>query len=375
MSEIHIVSAIDKEYLQHFCVMVTSLAENHDKKSSQLCLHLLHNNLNAKDLQYIEDLTNKNSILLSVYFINNVILKGFRVNQHLTLATYYRVLISELLDNKIDKVIYLDSDIILKQDILDLWMFNIENFAIGAVIDIYGEDRMLDLNISNSNGYFNAGILVMNLKKWRNERLGEKVIQYINENMDKLTYLDQDALNAVLYKDWTPIPAKWNVQSNMFNVNSVIRYLSLKELRKAINEPAIIHYTSASKPWHVTNEHYYKNEYYEYLKKTVFSNFMALKKQTSQLVNNKSLLFIFGAGELGVKLKQSINCEIEGFIDNNSSKWNTKIEGIQVFSPDVIKNFHVHQIGVIVASVHYKEISKQLSTYGLREERDFIHQL
>ena len=149
---------------------------------------------------------------------------------------------SEIL-TQYDKVLYLDVDIIVDGNISELWNTNIEEYVVAAVREESVEANEERLGIPKNQKYFNAGVLLMNLKKIREEKFFEKIMNYLKKNYETILYSDQDVLNAVFYNTWLELDEKWNYH-NYF----VIRRNSKIELIN-LDTPRIIHYTGPIKPW------------------------------------------------------------------------------------------------------------------------------
>ncbi len=111
--------------------------------------------------------------------------------------------------------------------------------------------------------------MLINLSWWRSNDVYSKSIDYLKSHLERITFWDQDVLNAILYNDWFEFPLSYNAQSFLFSENT--KFYSNKE-KEAINLPKIIHFTGGgdSKPWYYSNKHPYKKEYQYYLSKTVF---------------------------------------------------------------------------------------------------------
>lgn len=369
---IHLVSAIDQGFLQHFYVMFKSLLENTNLECTYIHFHFIYHSIAENELRKIQDFFSSDHVQIDYYEINHYDMVNFYTSEHISLATYYRILIPQLLDKNIGKVIYLDSDMIICKDIWQLWLQDIHSHAIGAVVDLQGEDRMDELKIPNTFSYFNAGLLIINLHYWRENNISDKVIAFIEENPDKLKYWDQDALNAVLYDKCFYLPYQWNVQTNAYQVSGLE-----DSIKVAVKEPFIVHYTTASKPWHISNKHPLKEKYHFFLEKTPYKNYSMLDSDTINILNKKKKVFIFGAGETGQKVMEFlVNYKnIEGFLDNDSNKNGITLCGKKIYSLNIIKKYNLQDIGVIVSSGHYKSIANQLKEIGLTEKIDFVHQM
>jgi lipopolysaccharide biosynthesis glycosyltransferase len=176
----------------------------------------------------------------------------------------------------LDKVIYIDCDLIIKEDISLLWDIPLNNFMIAAIGDIGGVFRLEELGMPSSSQYFNSGVMVINLTKWRKQGVTSTILDFLLRNPHKIHFHDQDGLNAILYNDWLALPPNWNMQNNMLDKTTSV-YFSQKELEEAKRHPSIIHFTGTSKPWEFDNTHPYKKEYYKYLKMTVWFNYKPKK--------------------------------------------------------------------------------------------------
>ncbi len=85
----------------------------------------------------------------------------------------------------------------------ELWQTNLEGNVIAAVEDAGFHDRLEKMGITKENEkYFNSGMMLIDLVRWRAKSITQKVLDYINQNPEKLRFHDQDALNAILYNDW-----------------------------------------------------------------------------------------------------------------------------------------------------------------------------
>ena len=129
-----------------------------------------------------------------------------------TYHTYFRFDIPNLLTD-IDKVLYLDPDIVVNWDISDLFDLDLSNYAIAAPtsINIYYY-YYYTLKIPKTYWYFNGGVMLMNLEFMREKDLVNSLFAYINNNLDKIVSFDQDAFNAVLYDKRLEIGLEYNIQ-------------------------------------------------------------------------------------------------------------------------------------------------------------------
>lgn len=365
---IHVVSSINQGFLQHFLSMAMSVVHNSKQK---IDFHIMSNDLGDNIKDKIKDLFKSyKSVLFHFYNINDNLLKKIEIQaEHLTIQTLYRLLIPKILPDTIDKVIYLDSDLVVETDITHLFDINIEEYYVGATNEIY-EPSIKILDLETPLHYFNAGVMLLNLHKWRNNSFTEKCLDFAKNNQEKLLLADQDILNGLLQGEWKKIPLEWNLVKGVWNnYEEYCNLYSKNYIDKVMESPFIIHYTSPSKPWHWLCQHHFKDRYFYYLDMT---RYPYIKFPELQFLNQKDNIFIFGSGKAGqstLKILKDKNMIVKGFYDNNKELWGETVCNIKVNSPESCK--HNSNDFIIIASMYYKEITTQLNRYGFKEFIDF----
>jgi lipopolysaccharide biosynthesis glycosyltransferase len=295
---IHIVAVADNNYIQHLGVTFTSLLI-HKSPKRMICLHVIDGGISQMNQQLLRQSLDKFGVQLRIITIDTEIYHDVIVNKHITKATYYRLSIPDLFaGTDVKKVIYLDCDLIVKDDISKMWDIDLVDHTIGAVGDFGGLFLMEGLGIPQISGYFNAGVLIIDLTKWTENQITDRVLRFIDHNRDILQYHDQDGLNAILHNQWLSLPPKWNMQRNMLHRNNTT-FFSTELLNEAILHPSIIHFTGSSKPWQFDNTHAYKREYYEYLQMTAWSSYIPkknikiiIKRVLKEILPEPFLLFL-----------------------------------------------------------------------------------
>ena len=273
MTKIKIVAACDDNYVQHLAVMLCSLLEN-TKKKNIIQINIIDGGISQENKHKINNfIQNKYNTDVKYLKIDHKIYNRFPISYHFTHTIYYRISIPLLFDSSVNKVLYLDSDIIVKDDVSKLWDIDLSNYFLAAVESPNVKRNYCDLNMSKNSKYFNSGVLLINLQKWRQHNITEKTIEFIAKNQDKITWWDQDSLNSVLCNKWLPLPLRWNQQSSFFEQQSYLQNKNNSDFIDAINNPAIIHFSSLRKPWEYISRHPHKKEYFYYLSLTPWQNF------------------------------------------------------------------------------------------------------
>lgn len=188
----------------------------------------------------------------------------FRVDRHITVASYLRLFMTQFLDPDMGKVLYLDSDLIIRDDIGDLWNTDVSRYFLAAVPDPYS-DNHVNLGFREDERCFNAGVLLVNLTKWREADVVPTFVRYVEENSSILRYHDQCTLNAVLRGQVLSLPYRWNFAARNADLPASALGMTKDEFLALRAQPSIVHYTTNVKPWLYLLEPHYKRLYYEYL--------------------------------------------------------------------------------------------------------------
>lgn len=266
---IDIVAAADDGYIQNTAAMMASALLNCDS-TSQFRFHILDGGISQEKKDRLAKLKELRPFDLFFYDMTKFDWSIFPNNRdYITLATFYRLAIVEVLPSCLDKALYLDGDIIVEQDLKELWDVDIQNNVVAAVEDeeSYTNSKRLGL----SGNYFNAGVLLLDLGKLRKENLFKASVAYLKENYRKVIYQDQDILNGLFDGKCKFLPLKWNVNTCMFCKRQVKHYYTDAEVEIYRRKPGIIHFTGKNgKPWCLFNSHPFAYEYWNYLKYTDF---------------------------------------------------------------------------------------------------------
>lgn len=291
-----IICSTDDNFVQHCSIMLASVLINNENIS----VWALSEGLTEANQSILKKEVESKGGVYNYVEVDSEIISRLPMPQndllsHISSATYYRLLVSEILPINVEKAIYLDCDIVVSGSLEGLWCASIDDYAVGAVHQMWNEIEDAErLNYPVKYGYFNAGVLLINLKYWRNNAISSKLVSYLTTNYDTILMHDQDALNAVLYDKSFTLPCKWNMLhyffypdsktiKGVFNGKLINDYSEYKkQLIKDRKKPTVIHYVSKPKPWQDRCMHPFIKEYFKYAKKTVFFN--ALKEPQWSLI-------------------------------------------------------------------------------------------
>lgn len=273
MDIFHVVFATDENYVQHAGVTMLSLLEN-KKSANPITINIIDDGLTEDSRNKLRKIAIDYRAALSFLYIKTDNLLNILAGRKRTM--FYRLAIPDLLPD-IDKALYLDVDLIVRHDISELWATDISNYYLAAVNDIADKEDLerlkRDLGIPDSQPYLNSGVLLINNRKWREEQIGEKIVKYVFEH--KPLQEDQDGLNAILWGKWLPLNPKWNIDRQAFRhyCHFSTRAKLPEEVKKAVKDPAIVHFTGPVKPWYYACAVPFAEEYYSYLSLTPWRDY------------------------------------------------------------------------------------------------------
>lgn len=221
----------------------------------------------------------------------------------------------------LDRAIYLDCDTIICGDILPLYSLNLHDNYVGGVIDTASNEIKRRTGMNLENPYFNSGVLVMNLSKWRNDRVLDKFLEYIDECNGAVFHHDQGVINPVfqgkitvadpIYNSMTPYHTmKYETMIKLYDVSSL--YYTKKEIIRAKENPVILHYTEAlsTRPWYKKSTHPRRDKFEYYMKISNWSDLVYLDDTRSLKMKFVSALYRnlpFGIASNLMKVLHNVN--------------------------------------------------------------------
>ena len=293
-----IAMATDDNYVLPTIVSMTSMLENANKNSFYNCYLLISKNFTDENKNKFLNLQEKYKNKCEIKFINmDDAYKHDKICKWITTPMYYRLSLPSLLKDE-NKCIYMDGDTIVNKDLSELYDLNIDEYYLAGVKAASLQSdikRAQFLGISNMKKYINSGVLLMNLKKMRDEKLEDKFSKFIKEKVNttkRLTCPDQDTINAVCYDKIKILPFKYNVIAKYLVdklgkyefIPKAIKCYSFKECNEAKDNPVIIHYADKKKPWKEITPHYSK--WWKYAEKSpVYEEIKRTYRLNSELKN------------------------------------------------------------------------------------------
>lgn len=262
----------------HYSVWVGTVMQSIlEHTDSRICFHILHDEtVSEENKRKLTQVAHQKGDSIQFHFIDTSIFDDVKERLHrFTVGTMFRLMLPEMLPN-LDKIIYLDADLLVNLDIKELWNIDISNYFVAGVRD-YGtchhtftpypvREGMVD-----RQNYINAGVLILNLNKIRSYgNIKNQSIQYLIDNPESSLF-DQDALNVVCRNSILILDDKWNVYV------CIVRFENNKEL-----DDCIYHYAGTTVILY--SGHKVDVEYFKILNKTPWAN-VESEKRLSECIN------------------------------------------------------------------------------------------
>ena len=323
MCNIRIAFATDEKYVQHMGCVIASILINATEDET-FSFYILDGGITPLSKQKIESLSQLHACNIIFIPVDLDTLEKCPVISYYSLNTYLRLLLPDLLPD-IDKILYLDCDMIVTSSLSDLWNAELGDASIGVVeeyVEIFSQEYQsetwhvkipciqqicqfayktilpsdkarLGLNALS----FNAGMLLINLKKIRRQGLFHETIKWIEKHSSELVFADQDALNILFQNDLKKLPIKWNIQYQLCwdHIYVLKDWHKKKCFNNILDNPVgIIHYVSAAKPWHSFYKSKLGDEYWKYLAYTPWKDYIAPDSKELNAVRFRNTNKIYG---------------------------------------------------------------------------------
>lgn len=204
------------------------------------------------------------------------------------LAANLRLVLPSLLP-EVGKILYIDSDVLVLDDVAELWNFPLNGATCAAVAAKADPRHQKRLGLSESAPYFNSGVMLFDLHKMAEERLEEQFVELFVRYSDVIKYPDQDLLNIVYVDTYRKLPLRWNVLTSVYRKLPDTTLYPVEEIREALRHPGIVHFTGSHKPWEFwkTVHHPYANCFLHYAKLAGLNPAFIGKLQLKKIFNSR----------------------------------------------------------------------------------------
>lgn len=270
---IRVITLANEQYAMPLAVMGRSLFENH-RPGRPLLLKIIDGGMTRSSRQRIElSWQEANAGCVSWEWVPPLFdrARNLPVWGRMPPLTYARLWLDAYFDGCGDRAVLLDSDTLVLSDFAELQDVDLEQKVIGACVDPFiptlssfdGLPHFANAGLPHEMPYFNGGMMIVDLPRWREGRVAERSVEYIKRERDHLRQYDQDALNAVLAGSWKQLDPSWNTQPRVRNALGIA----------LPDRPRIVHFSGRLKPWVYDGGTKLDRLFFEYLDHTDWKGF------------------------------------------------------------------------------------------------------
>lgn len=389
MGKYTIIMTTDDNYITPTKVAIYSMIKSGSPDNIYEIHILCSNDLSVYGRRYLQELEEMfPSVSLLFDGVNTESLKEASTHAYIPLASYYRLFISRFIDA--EKCLFIDGDVIVLDDVAKLFSYNLGENYIAAVRDCAVQNHNVDfknheerLGIPTLAEYVNAGVMLFNLRKIREDRMDTVFIDAIK---DGYRFMDQDILNKFCIGRIMHIPLRFNLFSEYYLRVSAMKNTMFEraELIEAQDNPAIIHYPGVYKPWH-TRRLKVNKLWWEYAKEILTKDdILQWEDKARRFEEESDITYVLN------KIKEKNNIVIFGytdncrwlynfllkkypekdyvFCDNDADKQGIQYQNTYVKSVEDLIDSMIQYYWIIGSQNAYFSISKQLIDNGVRAE-------
>lgn len=269
MDSISILSTLDRNYLPQLQVLLTSLRINNP--SEKIVLYLLHSGIPESALAGVELQCSAYGYSFVPIRVENTLFQDAPVTRQYPKEMYYRLLAPQLLPADVERVLYLDPDILIINPIRPLWETDLRGNLFGAAAHT-GKTELANsvnqLRLGTQRDYYNSGVLLMDLAAGRREIRPDALFTYVEKHRKELVLPDQDLLNGLYSQRILDLEdVIWNYDARNYS-NYLLRSGGVCDLRWVMEHTSILHFCGKEKPWKPKYFHRFGILYQHYVQLT-----------------------------------------------------------------------------------------------------------
>ncbi len=273
----YIVYASDDKFAEILGVSIISLFEN-SKDMKKIVIYILASGISVVNRRKIEYIFHKYKRGMPEWIKAKNISEEIAVEVSTdrgSISQYSRLFISSLLPEGIKKILYLDCDILVVKSIKELWNLDLHENTVAALMDAFSRYYRVNIGLKPDDIMFNSGVMLVDLGKWKEQKIEEKLLNFISEKNGNIQQGDQGALNAVLSDNIYCFEPCFNSVSIYFDFSydelmvyrKPLVFYKKSQIKKAITEPYIVHFTTSflsKRPWMEGCYHPYAKKWIKY---------------------------------------------------------------------------------------------------------------
>ena len=272
---LHVACASDAPYL-FYCATMLSTLFRQTAGRPVVVHHLCPRDYAPENRAVLARLAERHGQSIEFHVVDDDKVAGLPPMRNVPRLAWYRLFLPELLPH-LERVLYLDCDLIVVDRIEPVWETDLAGRPLAAVRNVTEPQtlqRLLPaLGLPADAPYFNTGVLLLDLRAIRDGRWFERVLEFARANAPRLFWGDQDAMNAVLSGAYQPLHPRWNCMNSLFYFRYARDVHGDAAVEEALRRPAILHFEGPDdvKPWNARSRHPRRAEYLRHLRAAVWS--------------------------------------------------------------------------------------------------------
>lgn len=248
--KINILVSLDENYMPQLRVMLASLMLNNP--GCEFTIYLLHSGIAAEKLASLGGALAARGHTLRPVLVDSALFERAPVNRYYSQEMYYRLLAAQLLPGELDKILYLDPDILIINPITELWQTELGTNLFAAAAHS-GKSELAEgvnnLRLGTDGKYYNSGVLLINLARCREEIKPDEIFAFVERHAPELLLPDQDVLNALYGNRILPVSdVLWNYDARNY-AEYRVRTHGEATLPWVMEHTAVLHFCGREKPW------------------------------------------------------------------------------------------------------------------------------
>lgn len=299
----NILYQFDNSYVPFAGVSMTSLFENN--REMKFDVYILGENISSENMEILNELASKyHRKLIFVdtgYVVEQLELLGIPQYRG-SHATNLKMFLPEIFKEETGRILYIDSDTAVVNSLYELEHFNLEGMPLAMAYDSLGKKHAKEIGLSACDGYYNAGVILFDLQRWKELDCTGKIIRHVKEVRAHYMAPDQDLINIVLKDQIKKLPMQYNIQPihlkyQQKQFNRTFRpgkYYNDDEISRALEKPIILHFFrfAGEFPWNKDSQHPCVEVFDLYLSKSPWKDYEKQKPVQNGVVFKMERFFL-----------------------------------------------------------------------------------
>lgn len=300
---LNLLYQFNEKYAPYAGVSITSVLMN-NREIEEICIYILGEGLAEESEKRLENLAREYRRNLIFIDTDQLVDKMKALDMPTYRGSYaanMRLFLDEVLDSSVDKVLYLDADTVVDTSLEALLRMDMHGKSIGMVLDSLGESHKEQIGLSKKDEYFNSGVILFDLKRWREKRYSEKIAGHVAEERNNYPAPDQDLLNIVCKGDILRLDIKYNFQPvhtafsdrQYYHIMKPVVYYSEEEIKRDRQQVSVFHCFRflGEFPWNRGNLHPYNEVFDRYLLSSPWKEYQKEKAAIGLTIKIEKVLY------------------------------------------------------------------------------------